>query len=160
MLADHPRRSDVDARLVEIDGRNVDIARSAAADLGLDGVSVVHGDAARTDAYEGAVPAHLILACGIFGNVTDEDIEATAAELPHLSAPGATVIWTRAGVPEKLDAVDGWFRAAGFVLLHVESGGGDPPYGVGAHRLVRDPLPFRAGRTMFGFRPERQPDAG
>jgi hypothetical protein len=156
VLVDHPRRADVTARLVELDERNVANASSAATDHGHERVTVVQGDASLTNSYEGAVPAEIVLACGIFGNVTDADIEATAAELPHLCGPGATVIWTRGGQPERLDRVDGWFRAAGFELLHLETGGGDPPYGVGAHRLVAVPPPFRAGRTMFTFRRDRQ----
>ena len=37
-----------------------------------------------TSAYVGAVPADVILVCGVFGNVTDADIHRTVAELPRL----------------------------------------------------------------------------
>jgi hypothetical protein len=88
VLADHPRAADVEARLVEWDERIVDVARDAAARAGLSGVTVVAGDAGVTDAYGGAVPAEIVLACGVFGNISDDDIERTVAALPSLCAAG------------------------------------------------------------------------
>ncbi len=41
VLAEHPRRADVTARLVELDEHNALLARLAAEDAGLDGVEVV-----------------------------------------------------------------------------------------------------------------------
>jgi hypothetical protein len=158
VLVDHPRRDDVVARLVEIDPRNVELARAAVRDERFDGVTAVEGDAGVTDAYVGAVPAELVLSCGVFGNVTDADIERTAHALPMLCAPGATVIWTRGGQDDdRLAAVDRWFRAAGFELVRMQTGGGDPPFGVGVHRLVAEPQPLEPGFTMFSFRSDRQP---
>ncbi|HEX3392865.1 MAG TPA: class I SAM-dependent methyltransferase, partial [Solirubrobacteraceae bacterium] len=93
-LAQHPRRGDVTARLVELDEHNVGIARRAAHAAGLDGVEVVAADASVTDAYAGAVPADLILLCGVLGNITAADIANTIRHLPSLCAPAATVIWT------------------------------------------------------------------
>jgi ribulose kinase len=66
-LAGHERRGDVTARLVELDEHNVLLARRAAQEAGLDGVQVVIGDASLTDSYVGAVPADLVLVCGVFG---------------------------------------------------------------------------------------------
>ena len=40
---------------------------------------VVIGDAGISDAYEGACPAHLVLSCGVFGNVSPQDIRSTIA---------------------------------------------------------------------------------
>jgi predicted RNA methylase len=45
VLADHPRREDVVARLVELDPRNAAAARDRAGAAGLDKVEVVVGDA-------------------------------------------------------------------------------------------------------------------
>ena len=69
VLADHPRRADVTARLVELDEHNALLARRAAHTAGLDAVEVVAADASITDAYAGAVPADLILLCGVLGNM-------------------------------------------------------------------------------------------
>lgn len=59
VLRDHPRRTDVRARLVEPDARNAALARETAAAAGLDQVEVVTGDAALTGHYRGMVPADL-----------------------------------------------------------------------------------------------------
>src|SRR3954471_12242603 len=75
VLATHPRRDDVRARLVELDPGNVAVARSA----GLAGGEVGGGDAGLVAGSLGAVPADLVLACGVFGNITDADVERTVA---------------------------------------------------------------------------------
>lgn len=73
-LIGHPRCGDVTARLVELDPGLVKQARTRAADAALLNVEVVEGDASLTAAYDGAVPAHVVLVCGVFGNISDADI--------------------------------------------------------------------------------------
>ena len=75
VLATHPRGADVTARLVELDPRNAEVARELAA--GMSSVDIVTGDASLVEVYAGLVPADLVLLCGLFGNITDEDIRAT-----------------------------------------------------------------------------------
>jgi hypothetical protein len=157
-LADHPRRADVAARLVELDPRNAAAAGRAAAAAGLTGVEVVVGDAALTDAYAGAVPADLVLACGIFGNVSDADVRRTISALPGFVTPGGAVVWTRhREEPDLVPAINGWFAAAGFapVWLSDKSAG----YGVGVHRLAGPPGPLPPGERLFTFvaRPVAKP---
>ena len=86
-LAGHPRRGDVRARLVELDGRNVEIARQAARAAGLPGVEVLQADAGITDACAGAVPAQVVVACGVFGNISDSDMAVGAHRLTGEPAP-------------------------------------------------------------------------
>jgi hypothetical protein len=95
VLTDHPRRDDVRARLVELDPRNAAFARDTAEAAGLDQVEMVTGDAALTDHYGDVVPADIVLVCGLFGNITDTDIERTVDSCSRLCATGGTVIWTR-----------------------------------------------------------------
>ena len=102
VLAGHPRRGDVCARLVELDERNVASARRAAQAAELDNVEVLRADAGTTDACVGAVPAQVVVACGIFGNITASDIRATVTALPSLCAPDALVLWTRHRAPPDL----------------------------------------------------------
>src|SRR5580704_16316325 len=45
VLSGHPRRDDVRARLIELDGRNVALARQAAQVAGLDRVEALQADA-------------------------------------------------------------------------------------------------------------------
>jgi D-aminopeptidase len=151
VLAGHPRRSEVRARLVELDPRNADAARAAAAAAGLDGVEVVTADAGTTEAYAGAVPAQIVVACGIFGNISDGDIATTIAALPGLCAAGALVLWTRHRRPPDLTpAIEGWFGAAGFTAEAFDTLPGTSQ-GVGAHRLTDPPRPLAAGRRLFTF---------
>lgn len=151
VLPDHARRADVRARLVELDPVNVQHACAAVTAAGLEGVEVVQGDASTTAAYVGAVPADLLLACGIFGNVSDTDIATTVRHLPGLCAPGATVIWTRhRREPDLTPTIRGWFAEAGFdeVAFDAEEGF---TFGVGTARLAVDPPPLGEPRTLFAF---------
>ena len=80
----HPRREDITARLVELDPHNATLAKRTAQATGLRGIDIVVGDAAMTYHYHGMVPANIVLACGVFGNITDQDIEHTLAHCPIL----------------------------------------------------------------------------
>jgi hypothetical protein len=150
VLRDHPRGGDVTARLVELDPRNTETARHLAAAAGLAQVEVVTGDAAQTDAYAGLVPASLVLACGVFGNITDEDIVRTIRCCTGLCAAGGTVIWTRGRrEPDMIPQICDWFAAEGFELVGVSEPG--TRWGVGAHRFAGTPTPLPAGEQMFTF---------
>ncbi len=92
---DRHERRDVTGRLVELEPALADRARAHVAALGLSNLEVRVGDAGDTSAYEGSTPADLVLVCGVFGNISDADIERTLRALPMFAAPGATAIWTR-----------------------------------------------------------------
>jgi hypothetical protein len=129
--------------------KNVAVARAAASAAGLD-VEVVAGDAALTDAYADAVPAGLVLVCGVFGNVTDADVEGIIGNLAGFSCPAATVIWTRHRRPPDLTPRREWFAGAGFVETAFEA----PPdewFGIGVHCLRGDPAPLPRGLRLFTF---------
>ncbi|HKB31416.1 MAG TPA: SAM-dependent methyltransferase [Streptosporangiaceae bacterium] len=150
VLASHPRGSDVRARLVELDPRNAAVARDAARAAGLDGVEVVVGDAARTDHYAQMVPADLVLACGIFGNITAGDIEKTIGFLGCMTATGGTVLWTRhRREPDLTPLLCRWFAQHGFELAWLSDPGQN--YGVGVHTFTAAPTPLPPGATMFNF---------
>ena len=115
VLARHPRGADVTARLVELDPRNAAAARDAAAAAGLPGVEAVTADAALTDQYAGMVPAYLVLVCGMFGNMTADDIRRTIGFCTQLCAHGGTVIWTRnRQEPDQVPRICDWFAEDGF----------------------------------------------
>lgn len=136
---------------MELDPRNASIASAAAEAAGLDGVEVVVGDASETTAYDGAVPADLVLLCGVFGHATDDDIPRTVFQLPMLCATGATVIWTRGGFQSDLrPVIRGWFADAGFEELAFLTGDAGS-WGVGANRLFVPPSPYQPGARLFTF---------
>jgi hypothetical protein len=149
VLARHPRAGDVVAMLVESDPRNAALARQGASPFA--GVEVLEADAGNTDAYVGCVPADIVLACGVFGNISNDDIHGTVVALPSLCAPGGAVIWTRhREEPDVTPQVRIWFGSAGFA----EEAFGSPEgtlMAVGAHRLIGEVLPFQAGRHLFSF---------
>jgi hypothetical protein len=147
VLADHPRRDEVRARLVELDPRNAAVAREAAPP----GVEVVTADAALTDHYQGLVPADLVLVCGVFGNITGADIRRTVGFCAQLCATGGTVIWTRhrRDEPDLVPVICEWFEEDGFERRWVS----DPveDFGVGVHRFAGRPQPLALGARMFTF---------
>jgi len=146
-LAGHARADDVRARLVELHPDNVAYARATAPP----GVDVVLDDASDTSAYSDAVPADVVLACGIFGNVRLDDIRHTIETLPSLCAPDATVLWTRhRKPPDRIVQIRAWFAETGFDELAFEHEDG-PAFAVGVNRLRRAPDPYVPGVRMFEF---------
>ena len=82
VLPAHPRGPQVSAVLVEYDPQNAALARQGAGQAGLPRVEVRQADAAQVANYADALPADVLLLCGIFGNVSDEDIQRTAEAAP------------------------------------------------------------------------------
>jgi hypothetical protein len=147
----HRRGRDLTGLLVEADPRNAAAARAAIAAAGLDGLTVAEGDAGRVGAYAGAVPADLVVACGIFGNVSDEDVRRTIGFIPSLCAPGAWVFWTRHPRDDGIvPVIQDWFTQAGFQACALVVPEGDL-FGVGAARLAGSPRPFSPEGTLFTF---------
>jgi len=154
VLPGHPRRDDVTAVLVELDPRNARSAADRAAREGLATVDVREADAGATAGYADALPADVLLLCGIFGNVSDADIGRTVAAAPALCAPGGTVIWTRhRRSPDLTLLVREWFAAAGFTEVAFDAPEtGSTLIGVGVHRRQdADPAPAPVPRRLFSF---------
>jgi hypothetical protein len=154
VLATHPRRGDVTARLVELDPRNAEVARELAASAGLPGVEVVTGDASRASQYAMLAPADLVIACGLFGNVTDADVQRTIGYCTQLCATGGTVIWTRGrrmreGGHDLVPQVCAWFEERGFERQWLS----DPQFTqcCGAHAFRGTPAPLDHDAVMFTF---------
>jgi hypothetical protein len=147
------------AVLVELDPGLADRARRTAADLGLDGIEVRRADAGRAESLDGAVPCDVLLACGVFGNVTDADIATTVDHLPELLSPHATVIWTRGSTVDRdpteqegdpADYVRGLFNHGGFEEVAFIRPA-DAGFRVGVHRLAVEPAPFDPATRLFDF---------
>ena len=81
-------------------------------------------------------PVDLLLLCGIFGNISDDDVHATVHTVPSLLRTGGTVIWTRGHLDRPVDlrpVIRGWFAEVG--LTEVAFDGDPEPFGVGVARL-------------------------
>ncbi len=136
VLPGHPRRDDVSALLIELDPVNAGVARDSAAAAGLTDVQVREADAGIVAAYADALPADVLMLCGIFGNVSDEDIRQTATAAAAMCAARGTVIWTRHRRPPDLTGqIRSWFSLAGFDELAFDDPATATLTGVGVHRL-------------------------
>lgn len=150
VLADHPRRDDIHARLVDLDQQNTSIAKERARSVGLNQVEVATADASLTDQYLDIAPAHLVLICGLFGNISDEDVQLTIDSCTQLCREGGIVIWTRhRRPPDRVPLICEWFAKAGFDLHWLAED--DPDHGVGTHRFLGKSQPLLAGVRMFTF---------
>jgi hypothetical protein len=146
-------RRDVTGLLVELDPGLAARARERAADLGLEGVHVEVADAGRSGVYASAAPADLVMACGVFGNISDSDVRLTIQALPELAAPGATLIWTRHTKPPDLTpSIREWLAAVAFEEVSFERVPGSSA-SVGVARYVGETLPI-VDRQMFVFNRE------
>ena len=154
VLEKHERAADVRALLVEQDPRNAETAREHAERAGLAGVTVVTGDASQTVHYAALAPADLVLVCGVFGHLTEPDIERTIGHCAALCKPGGAVIWTRhRREPDLVPHICDWFAGNGFTLEFVTEplATADLSLGVGMHRHTGRPRNLQPDATMFTF---------
>jgi len=159
VLAGYPYASHVNARLVELDERNAAVARQRANESGLSQVEVVVADAARLAAYEGATPANIILVCGVFGNISDQDVFHTIDLLPQLCRPMAIVIWTRHRMaPDLTPAMRAYFLDHRFAEVDFVADAELFPQGVGVNRYKGEPQPLQPDARLFTFLAERRCD--
>ena len=152
VLPDHPRRDDVRAVLVESDPRNARLARRVAAGHGLSEVEVRQADAGLVAGFADALPADVLLLCGIFGNVCDRDIKRTIQMAPALCRAGATVIWTRHRRPPDLTPqLRAWFADSGFAEIAFDALETSVLTSVGVHRLGRAAAARPPSGRLFTF---------
>lgn len=151
VLAGRGDAARVRATLLEYDPRNAARARAAAQEAGLPGVTVACADAGASDSYAGAVPADLVLLCGVLGNITDTAVQRVIETLPQFCRPGAHVIWTRhRRDPDLTGQVRQWLAAAGFAEVSFTA----PPdmhHTVGRHRFTGAPQQLVTGAHLFTF---------
>jgi hypothetical protein len=154
VLPGHRRRDDVRAVLVEANATNAALARHAADDAGLAQVDVRQADASLMTSFADALPADVLMLCGIFGNLSDADIQRAVEAAPALCAVGATVIWTRHRRPPDLTPrLRGWFAASGFEEVAFDGLDNDTMTGVGVNRLRRAAVTGLPVAPLFTFRP-------
>ena len=152
VLPRHPRRVEVSATLVELDSENARVARATAADEGLTSVEVVEGDASISDTYQPFAPAEVVLVCGIFGNVSNADVENTVRTVSMLCNPGAAIVWTRhRREPDLTLGIRRWLGEAGFSELTFDALDNESRSGIGTARLVGPPEGWRPGHRFFTF---------
>ncbi len=157
VLPGHPRRDDVTALLVEFDAAIAGQALAEAAAADLTGVHVRQADAGLVASFADALPADVLLLCGIFGNISDDDICATARAAAVMCRPGGIVIWTRhRREPDLTPQLRAWFAEAGFEQIAFDSPPTATRVAVGVNRLRAaaanvGPADLAAASPLFSF---------
>ena len=153
-LENHPRAKDVHARLVELNPQLVERGRATIESLGLaKQIEFINGDATISSNYVGAVPADIVIVCGVFGNLADEaELNRLLGNLSFLSKQGAFAIWTRGhsnGIPYS-ETVRIFLRESGFEEVNFKlTATGD--MGVGIHRYLGENLAAPKEQQLFVF---------
>lgn len=138
---------------VEADVRNAGLAGQAAAGQGLFQVEVRNVDASLAASFADALPADVLLLCGIFGNVNDRGIRRTVQAAPALCGAGATVIWTRHRRPPDLTPqIRAWFAESGFDEIAFDALETSVLITVGVNRLCDAPADTLPSHRLFIFR--------
>jgi SAM-dependent methyltransferase len=112
-LADHSRTCDVTGCLVEFDAELVGRAQAKQRAVG-SRLEVRCADAGDPTNFADVAPVDLLLLVGIFGNISNEDIQNTINAVPSLCKSGATVLWGRyRRAPDLTPQIRQWFDAIG-----------------------------------------------
>jgi hypothetical protein len=95
----------------------------------------------------------VLLLCGIFGNVSNDDIQGTVRAAAPMCHVGATVIWTRHRRPPDLTPqLRAWFADSGFDEIAFDALDTSSLTGVGVHQLTRAASFAVPGDRLFTFR--------
>lgn len=154
-LANHSRRDDVSATLIENNAELV--ARGEVAVAHLDLSSHIHflcADATLSDTYLTIAPAEVVVLAGVLGNVRPAVEPQLIDSLRSLCRRGGSVIWTRGvGNQEGMQAAERirqYFADVGFrelVLTHTTPHG----FVIGTHVFGGTPSPLIPSAKLFEF---------
>lgn len=154
-MIDQPRAPDVQALLVEQDARLVKSGQSAA-DLGGIGerLRFIEGDATDSSVYQGFAPADVVLVCGVFGHVREQDVPQLIQSLTLLCKSGGSVVWTRSTKAwdgeNNVNRIKELFQAAEFVEVAYELTPRGAS-GIGTHRYLGSGGTLPESETLFIF---------
>jgi hypothetical protein len=153
VLADREDRHRVTGALVEILPELVQRARDVIDHLAMTGeLEVRQADAGLSDSYARAVPADLVVVSGVMGNISADDVRRLIHATRELTAPEATVLWTRGRMePDLGPEIRSWFDEAGFASVALFDDIEGSPMRLGVERLVAAPRALRPGRRLFTF---------
>jgi hypothetical protein len=152
VLSDRDDAERMSVTLIEIHPEIAGQARDTARAVGLAGIDIRIADAGHSDAYVDAVPADVVLLVGVFGNISDADLERTIGAAGQLCGPGATLLWTRSRAEmDRNDVVRSWFARAGFTELGYETREDAGRPSVGVMRYDGPVTELVPGRRLFTF---------
>lgn len=151
VLAHYPNNDNIHSYLVEIDDKLARESERTASDKGLQNVTVMNGDASSLRTYKNVTPADLILLCGIFGNISNDDIRNTIESLAQLSKQGTRVVWTRhLRSPEVVPMIRHSFIANDFKEVDYKTTS-DDSYAIGIYEFYGLPQRLNDDIRLFTF---------
>ena len=151
VLDRYPVKDSVHSFLVELDTRLANESGHTASEKNLQNVTVVNGDASLLSIYKDVSRADLILLCGVFGNISNDDIQNTIEALPQISKQGAKVIWTRhLRQPEVMPTIQDLFRTSGFIEVNIKTTD-DQSYVIATYEFKGSPMPLKNDTRLFAF---------
>ncbi len=151
VLAPREDAGRVAATLVELNPELADRARVTAQGLP---VHVITADAGDPAVYVGLVPADLVVMVGIFGNISDPDLQGLIRSAPAFCRPGATLIWSRGrddDIHDLNDQVRDWFAQSGFAEIAYEERDTPDRPSMGVVRYEGEPMELDPTRRLFTF---------
>lgn len=150
-LIHYPARAQVYSYLVELDERLAEKSEHTASEVSLQNVTVINGDASLLSTYEDIPRADLILLCGVFGNISDDDIQNTIEALPQLCKQGTKVIWTRhLRQAEAVPVIRSLFITNGFSEVDFKTTE-DQSYVVATYEFQESPAQLEGNTRLFTF---------
>lgn len=114
-------------------------------------VDVLIADAGCTSCFADRLAVDLLLLVGVFGNVSDDDVERTIRAVPAMCAPGASVVWTRhRREPDLTPQIRQWFDEADCDDVAFASPGVGQ-FAIGVERLARPSVVPALPDQLFHF---------
>ena len=151
LLTHYPAREQVHSYLVELDERLAKESERIASEKDLQNVTVINGDASLLSTYEEVPRADLILLCGVFGNISSDDICHTIETLPQLSKQGTRVIWTHhLRQPEAVPAIQNLFITNEFSEVDLKATD-DQSYAIATYEFRGSPKYLDGNTRLFTF---------
>lgn len=159
VLAEHPRRADIAAALIEFDATSAARARDHAAQQGLTNVEVRVQDAGLSDSYAGLPRASVVILSGVLVHVAPAGRRRLFRFLRQVCTPDAVLIWTAGNHvdPTRLARIRRTVRNELGPLersSQVRIGPADVwvRHEIAASRLTHGVLPLRPGQRVFAMR--------
>lgn len=152
VLSNYEHKDSLRGVLVELDSQLVNEMQVRAQTANIPpSLNIIQDDASQTHTYKDSIPADLILLCGVFGNISNDDIAKTIQNLPKFCKRGTRVIWTlNRRAPDRTDEIRDLFHANGFDEANFVSTN-DATYGVGVHTFTAPTPAMGDNVTMFSF---------
>ena len=153
VLGSHPRRDDVVAWLVELNGTSVAVGVGQAKRAGFESrVNFLHGDATAFATYQDIAPGDIVLVCGVWGHVPLDERGSLVRACGSLCKPGGVVIWTR-GVRQwtaRFEAIRELFASPAWEEIRVTITH-DAKWAVATHRYLGPASALPTSGQIFHF---------